>query len=257
MMTKPVYRTVIFGAGQIGQMTARLLGSSCKLLCFADNDSRKHGQHIGHVPVCSPDDAAALLPDLIILGVLDEERIAVMRLLSEQIYQLNISGDVAELGVFQGEFSSLISAAFPDRKIHLFDTFEGFSEKDVAIETSCNLSRARTGDFSSTDVDSVLRIMPDPARTVIHKGWFPDTFADITDADFCFVSLDADLYAPTAAALPLFYERLSTGGVLLIHDVYSTQFSGCKKAVDEFCQKNHLFADPVCDLHGSAILRKI
>ncbi len=98
-----------------------------------------------------------------------------MRLLSEQIYQLNISGDVAELGVFQGEFSSLISAAFPDRKIHLFDTFEGFSEKDVAIETSCNLSRARTGDFSSTDVDSVLRIMPDPARTVIHKGWFPDT----------------------------------------------------------------------------------
>ena len=115
----------------------------------------------------------------------------------------------------------------------------------MAIETSCNLSRARTGDFSSTDVDSVLRIMPDPARTVIHKGWFPDTFADITDADFCFVSLDADLYAPTAAAL------------LLIHDVYSTQFSGCKKAVDEFCQKNHLFADPVCDLHGSAILRKI
>lgn len=127
----------------------------------------------------------------------------------------------------------------------------------MAIETSCDLSRARTGDFSSTDVDSVLHIMPDPARAVIHKGWFPDTFADVTDVTFCFVSLDADLYAPTAAALPLFYERLSTGGVLLIHDVYSTQFSGCKKAVDEFCQKNHLFADPVCDLHGSAILRKI
>ena len=251
-MTKPVYRTVIFGAGQIGQMTARLLGSSCKLLCFADNDSRKHGQHIGHVPVCSPDDAAALLPDLIILGVLDEERRNSMR---KQMESLGYHGpfcDPSALRMFDARI-----AAFPDRKIHLFDTFEGFSEKDVAIETSCNLSRARTGDFSSTDVDSVLRIMPDPARTVIHKGWFPDTFADITDADFCFVSLDADLYAPTAAALPLFYERLSTGGVLLIHDVYSTQFSGCKKAVDEFCQKNHLFADPVCDLHGSAILRKI
>ena len=255
MMTKPVYRTVIFGAGQIGQMTARLLGSSCKLLCFADNDSRKHGQYIGGIPVRSPDEASALLPDLVILGVLDEERQnsmkkqmenagyhgpfrdpsalrmfdarnAVMRLLAEQIYQLNIPGDVAELGVFQGEFSALISAAFPDRRVHLFDTFEGFSEKDVA-------------------------------RAVIHKGWFPDTFADVTDVAFCFVSLDADLYAPTAAALPLFYERLSTGGVLLIHDVYSTQFSGCKKAVNEFCQKNHLFADPVCDLHGSAILRKI
>ena len=96
-----------------------------------------------------------------------------------------------------------------------------------------------------------------PSHVIIHKGWFPDTFSDITDETFCFVSLDADLYAPTAAALPLFYERLSIGGVLLIHDVYSTQFSGCNKAVDEFCLKHHLFADPVCDLHGSAIIRKI
>ena len=180
-----------------------------------------------------------------------------MRLLSEQIYQLDIPGNVAELGVFRGEFSSLISAAFPDRKIHLFDTFEGFSEKDITIEASGNLSRAKTGDFSSTDIDSVLHVMPDPTRTVIHKGWFPDTFSDVRDETFCFVSLDADLYAPTAAALPLFYERLATGGVLLIHDVYSTQFSGCRKAVGEFCLKNHLFADPVCDLHGSAMIRKL
>ena len=285
MTTKPMYRTVIFGAGQIGQMTARLLSDPWQLICFADNNPDKHGQHIGSTPICSPADAVALRPDLVILGVLDEERrssmikqmkglgyggpfqdpsalrmfdprVAVMRLLAEQIHQLDIPGDVAELGVFQGEFSSLISAAFPDRKIHLFDTFEGFKEKDVAIEFSNHLSRAKAGDFSSTDVDSVLRLMPDPAQAVVHKGWFPDTFSDITDETFCFVSLDADLYAPTAAALPLFYERLAVGGVLLIHDVYSTQFSGCRKAVDEFCQKNHLFADPVCDLHGSAIIRK-
>ena len=231
MMAKSVYKTVIFGAGQIGQMTARLLNSPCQLLCFADNDPHKHGSYIGNIPVCSPDAAAALLPDLVILGVLDEERrnsmikqmenlgyhgpfrdpsvlrmfdprVAVMRLLSEQIYQLDIPGNVAELGVFRGEFSSLISAAFPDRKIHLFDTFEGFSEKDITIEASGNLSRAKTGDFSSTDIDSVLHVMPDPTRTVIHKGWFPDTFSDVRDETFCFVSLDADLYAPTAAALP-------------------------------------------------------
>ncbi len=166
-----------------------------------------------------------------------DARVAVMRLLSEQIYQLDIPGDVAELGVFQGEFSSLISAAFPDAKIHLFDTFEGFSEKDIAIETSGNLSRAKQVIFLLLILTLFFHVMPDPARTVIHKGWFPDTFADITDETFCFVSLDADLYAPTAAALPLFYERLATGGVLLIHDVYSTQFSGCKKAVGEFCLK--------------------
>ena len=127
----------------------------------------------------------------------------------------------------------------------------------MAIETSCDLSRARTGDFSSTDVDSVLHIMPDPARAVIHKGWFPDTFADVTDEDFLFRISGCGPLRSDCRCASTVYERLSTGGVLLIHDVYSTQFSGCKKAVDEFCQKNHLFADPVCDLHGSAILGKI
>ena len=55
-------------------MTARLLGNSYQIMCFADNDPRKHGQFIGNIPICSPSKAAALLPDLIILGVLDEER---------------------------------------------------------------------------------------------------------------------------------------------------------------------------------------
>ena len=67
-MTKHVYKTIIFGAGQIGQMTARLLGNSYQIMCFADNDPRKHGQFIGNIPICSPSKAAALLPDLIILG---------------------------------------------------------------------------------------------------------------------------------------------------------------------------------------------
>lgn len=73
MMAKSVYKTVIFGAGQIGQMTARLLSSPCQLLCFADNDPHKHGSYIGNIPMLW-DTAAALLPDLVILGVLDEER---------------------------------------------------------------------------------------------------------------------------------------------------------------------------------------
>ena len=50
-----------------------------------------------------------------------DARVAVMRLLAEQMHQQNIPGDVAELGVFQGDFSCLDQlTAFPDRKIHSF-----------------------------------------------------------------------------------------------------------------------------------------
>ena len=46
-------------------------GNFSRCFCF---DLHKHGSYIGNIPVCSPDAAAALLPDLVILGVLDEER---------------------------------------------------------------------------------------------------------------------------------------------------------------------------------------
>ncbi len=131
MMTKHVYKTIIFGAGQIGQMTARLLGNSYQIMCLLPIMIRANMDNIiGNIPICSPSKAAALLPDLIILGVLDEERrgsmmqqmehlgyhgsfcdpsalrmfdarVAVMRLLAEQMHQQNIPGDVAELGVFR------------------------------------------------------------------------------------------------------------------------------------------------------------
>ena len=64
------------------------------------------------------------------------------------------------------------------------------------------------------------------------------------------------VYAPTAVALPLFWDRLSPGGVLMIHDVNSTQFRGPGKAVNIFCQERGLLPVPICDLHGSVLLRK-
>ena len=91
---------------------------------------------------------------------------------------------------------------------------------------------------------------------IFHKGYFPTTFRGCENLRFAFVSVDADLYAPTAAALPLFWERLSPGGVLLVHDVNSMQFTGAGKAVREFCEEKKLLPMPVCDLHGSVVLRK-
>ena len=185
-----------------------------------------------------------------------DARAATMRLLAEQIREENIPGDAAELGVFRGDFAALINAAFPDRTLHLFDTFEGFPAEDVELERKEGLARAKTGDFADTAAELVEKRLPHPERAVFHKGYFPDTFRGCTEMTFAFVSVDADLYAPTAAALPLFFDRLSPGGVLLIHDVNSTQFSGAGKAVREFCAERGLLAMPVCDLHGSAVLRK-
>ena len=276
---------VLFGAGQIGAMVSRLIGTEYAISCFADNSESKWGGTLAGIPVVSPKESLLYNPDCFCLCVLDGERagqmetqirqlgfrgeilrpdalktfdarVATMRLLAEQICEQNIPGDVAELGVFRGEFAAVINAAFPDRSIHLFDTFEGFPAKDVEVEQAQGLSRAKVGDFSETTEDAVEKRLPNREQAVFHRGYFPETFRDCSEMVFAFVSVDADLYAPTAAALPLFWDRLSPGGVLLVHDVNSTQFSGAGKAVREFCAERGILPMPVCDLHGSAVLRK-
>jgi len=276
---------VLFGAGQVGAMISRLMGSAYRVLCFADNYEGKWGTTLAGIPVVSPRESLRNDPDCICLCVLDakraglmeaqlrelgfkgeilrpdalkifDARAATMRLLAEQIHEEKIPGDAAELGVFRGDFAALINAAFPDRTIHLFDTFEGFPARDVEIEQAQGLSRAKTGDFKETAENIVEKRLPHPERAVFHKGYFPDSFDGCTEMTFAFVSVDADLYAPTAAALPLFFDRLSPGGVLLIHDVNSTQFSGAGKAVWEFCTERGLLPMPVSDMHGSVVLRK-
>ena len=278
-------KTVLFGAGQVGSMISRLMGTDYHVLCFADNREEIWGTSIFGIPVVSPENSLDCNPDCVCLCVLDEERAgqmeaqirglgfhgevlrpnalrifdartATMRLLAEQIHEEKIPGDVAELGVFRGDFARLINAAFPDRRIHLFDTFEGFPEQDVSIEQSQGLSRAKPGDFSDTGVQLVTERLPFPEKALFYPGYFPETFSACAAEQFAFVSVDADLYAPTAAALPLFLERLSPGGVLLIHDVNSTQFSGAGKAVREFCHQKCLLPMPVSDLHGSVVIRK-
>ena len=276
---------VLFGAGQVGAMISRLMGTDYTIACFADNCEEKWGTTLAGIPVVSPEDSLLFAPECYCLCVMDAERteqmtaqlreldfdgeiilpealqifdarVATMRLLAEQIHDRNIPGDVAELGVFRGDFAALINAAFPDRTLHLFDTFEGFPAEDVAVEQARGLSRAKAGDFSDTGKDLVYRRLPSREKAVFHVGYFPDTFSSCENCRFSFVSIDADLYAPTAAALPLFWERLSPGGVMLVHDVNSTQFSGAGEAVNEFCREKGMIPMPVCDLHGSIVLRK-
>ena len=276
---------VLFGAGQFGAMISRLIGAGYTISCFADNNEARWGTMLAGIPVTSPRESLLGDPDCFCLCVSDRERagqmesqlrelgfdgeilhsdalrvfdarVATMRLLAEQIHEQDIPGDVAELGVFRGDFAVLIHAAVPDRSIHLFETIEGFPAKDVELERMLDLSRAEAGDFSGTAEDLVGRRLPYPEHAVFYKGYFQDTFRDCRADAFAFVSVDADLYAPTAAALPLFWDRLSPGGVLLVHDVNSTQYTGAGRAVREFCREKELLPMPVCDLHGSAVLRK-
>jgi O-methyltransferase len=98
-------------------------------------------------------------------------RASSLELVANEIYDKNISGSVAELGVYRGDFARLINIAFPDRKLYLLDTFEGFDERDVKTEITNSFSTG-TQDFSKTSVELVLNKMKHKENCVIKKVIF-------------------------------------------------------------------------------------
>lgn len=153
----------------------------------------------------------------------------------------DLNGNVAELGVYRGDFARRINAAFPTKMLYLFDTFEGFSDNDLTQSKDGKMG-ARLGKkhFSNTSVELVLSKMPHQKKCVIKKGWFPQSAVGVENEQFCFVNLDADLYEPILAGLKFFYPKMVRGGVILIHEYFSAGYVGVKKAVYEFMSEYNL-----------------
>lgn len=165
---------------------------------------------------------------------------------------------VAEGGVFKGDFSKVINAAFPNSDLYLFDTFSGFDERDFDSDKNylnvVNGRKNRYKALADTSVQLVLSKLPYPQKAIIKKGYFPESARDV-DGRFAFVNLDFDLYAPIKSGLDFFWEKMERGGIILIHDYFNSSF-GVKKAVDEFCTQNSLYPIPIGDLLSVALIKQ-
>jgi O-methyltransferase len=144
--------------------------------------------------------------------------------------------------------------AFPDKKLYLFDTFEGFDKKDIMIERRNNYSTGKQ-DFSNTSIDLVLKKMKYPENCIIKKGVFPETTKGLNE-NFIFVSIDADLYEPTYQGLCYFYPRLEHGGYIFVHDYNNIEYMGVKEAVNKFTKEYNVPYFPLSDRWGSVIIAK-
>lgn len=136
--------------------------------------------------------------------VSNNPRIASLEVASREIYDKKIQGAVAEAGVYRGGFAAYINQFFRDRSLYLFDTFEGFTARDIEKDKANGYTLRNAEYYGDTSVDLVLKNMPFADKVVIRKGNFPDTATGINE-QFCFVSLDMDLYQPIKSGLEYFY----------------------------------------------------
>lgn len=185
---------------------------------------------------------------------LDFVRCSSLELVANEIYENEINGSVAELGVSQGQFARHINYLFPDRPLYLFDTFEGFDERDWEIEKE-KFPDSVWQDFKVMDIQKVINKMPFKNNIIIKKGYFPDSLDGLED-NFCFVSIDVDLYQPILEGLRYFYPRLNCGGYIFVHDYNQSWYKGVKKALQEFCKESDCTLFPLSDYGGTAVITK-
>ncbi|MBQ8626321.1 MAG: macrocin-O-methyltransferase [Agathobacter sp.] len=192
----------------------------------------------------------------------EDARVRWLRNFSIYAKEKGLTGNVAECGVFKGEFAYFINKYFSDRKLYLFDTFEGFQERDLEIERTLDNNAFLEGSFNSEKAfvsgneKVTLERMLFKDNCIVKKGYFPETAVGIED-EFCFVNLDMDLYLPTLEGLRFYYDRMCKGGVVLIHDYYHPELPGIKQAIKDFEleTKQELVKLPIGDFCSIAIVK--
>src|ERR1700722_17879746 len=115
------------------------------------------------------------------------------------------AGDYIELGTFRGfTLRAIHKFMDPDRTLYSLDTFEGFDEKDITVESSLRSHSWTAGSFMPTSPEGVARYVGDgewPHNLKVVKGWFPESYQGLDDRRWRFIHIDFDLYQPIKIAL--------------------------------------------------------
>lgn len=210
-------------------------------------------QHTGgFMPINRP----GSMRELVDLEPWDNVRRDMLILLLKKIEEDGIFGDYVELGVYKGGTAKLLHHYSPNRILHLFDTFKGFTKYGSSVELANTGSVIKSSQFNDTTIGEVLRyVSPQNNNVKIYQGLFPDSLTEQHSiTKYAFVHIDADLYSPIYDALKFFYPRLTPGGVIVIHDYHA--WLGAHAAVKEFSKANNVRFVPMPDKSGSAVIIK-
>lgn len=173
----------------------------------------------------------------------------------KQVLGEGVEGDFAELGVWRGNTAAVLAhfAQLHQRKVYLFDTFEGFSERDIVGPDA-----GHGKSFSNTSMGMVSDVIgANMSHCELCPGYFPDTVTEQhANSKYAVVSLDADLYLPLKAGLEFFYPRMAHGGILFFHDYSSQLWKGASQALNEWAADSGEKIILMPDKSGSAFFRK-
>jgi O-methyltransferase len=162
----------------------------------------------------------------------------------------SITGDFVECGVWRGGSMKLIahvlhSLGDTSRTLFLYDTFEGMSEPDPAIDIDFSGNAAindwreiqrRGVKWSYAPLEEVHEIIASSGypmeRVKLVKGLVEETIPKTIPTSIALLRLDTDWYSSTKHEMEHLYPKLSPQGILIVDDY--GHYQGARRGVDEY-----------------------
>lgn len=153
-----------------------------------------------------------------------------------------IPGDFVETGVWRGGCGILMRAVLmamgdQDRRVWLFDSFQGLPKPDSASFPKDKGDELWTfSGYLGVAVEQVKanfqRYELLDGRDRLVPGWFRDTVLSADVDTISVLRLDGDMYESTWVVLTHLYPKVSPGGFVIVDDFGA--IPACKDAVEDF-----------------------
>ena len=158
-----------------------------------------------------------------------------------------VPGDFVECGVNAGMTSSAIMHyldwAHLPRNYYLVDTFAGpvldqFSAEERRSGWVAVVERMRAAGGYVTDMDRIRANFAEWPNAVIVQGVVPDILTSVHANQVAFLHLDLNCAAPELAALQHLWDRISTGGIVLMDDYAHHGVAAQKRVIDAWAAQS-------------------
>ena len=183
----------------------------------------------------------------------DRERIIGLTRAVRYIEQAGIPGDIVECGVWKGGSMmavarTLLNLGSTERRLYLFDTFEGMtaptdldtSQEYGSAKEIWNRRKSEGSSWIRSPLDEVKLNMASVGypeeHTVYIQGRVEDTLPAAAPESIAILRLDTDWYESTRHEMIHLFPRLQEGGVLILDDYFTWQ--GSRIAVDEYLEEH-------------------
>jgi O-methyltransferase len=146
-----------------------------------------------------------------------------------------LEGDFVECGVYRGGLARAIInyVGFQDlpKRFFLCDTYNGLVQSHISDEEKRMGKKA--GGYEDC-YDAVQKTFAPFPNVRIVKGTVPEVLSQVDVEKVCYLSLDMNCAPPEIAAAEYFWDKLVTGGVILLDDYGWMGYEPQKRAFDEF-----------------------